>query len=150
MHGSFKRLISLGLAGVMTVAAGCGGGRMALDRGDLDRPVTARAYEVITRDGRTLTFISLHMEGDTLVGTRRITQSQAVGEGDAQREQVTNRYEESRVPWADVDRVEAVGVDKRGSGVLLAGGAIALGVAAFLILSSGNEDTPTDDGGKGF
>jgi hypothetical protein len=97
-----------------------------------------------------LTFISLHMEGDTLVGTRRITQSQAVGEGDAQREQVTNRYEESRVPWADVDRVEAVGVDKRGSGVLLAGGAIALGVAAFLILSSGNEDTPTDDGGKGF
>jgi hypothetical protein len=150
MYGKFKQMTALGLAGVMTVTAGCGGGRMALDRDDLDRPVTATTYEVVTHDGRSLTFISLHMEGDTLVGTRRVTETQTVGEGDARRDQVTNRYEETRVPWSDVDRVEAVGVNKRSSGVLLVGGAIALGVTAFLLLSSGKDDTPTDGGGKGF
>jgi hypothetical protein len=123
---------------------------MTLDRGDLDRPVTAQAYEVTTQDGRSLTFISLHMEGETLTGTRRITESRMVGEGDARRSEVTNRYEESQIPWEEVERVEALGVRKRGSGVFLAGGAIALGIVAFLLLNSGDDDVPPDDGGKGF
>jgi hypothetical protein len=151
MHGTFKRWIALGLAGILAVSAGCGSGRKALGREDLDRPVTAKAYEVTTRDGRSLTFISLHLEGELLRGTQRITESTMVGEGDARRTQVSNRYEESSIPWSDVERVEAVGVPKGGSSMILAGGALAVGIAAFLLLNSDSNNTPADGGGgKGF
>lgn len=152
MHGTLKRWIALGLAGILALSAGCGSGRKTLVREDLDHPVTAKAYRVTTRDGRSLTFISLHLEGEWLRGTQRITESTTVGEGDAKRTQVSNRYEESQIPWSDVEQVEALGLPKGGSSMLLAGGALAVGIAAFLLLNSDNNNTPTSPGGggKGF
>jgi hypothetical protein len=87
------------------------------------------------------------MEEENVVGTVRRTRTEVVGEGEAQRTNVTNRYEEVQVPWADVAMVEAVGKEGGSSGVLLIGGAIAIGAAVFLLLSGGGDTTPTSGGG---
>jgi hypothetical protein len=143
------RLLALGLAALLALPTGCAGGRHALDRGDLDDPVQARFYEVTTRDGQVLTFVSLHTEGDWLEGTVRIRSTETSGEGEALRTSVTNRYQEARIPWAEVQRVEAIGVQKKSPGFLLAASAVAVGVLAFLLLSSGDSASSSDgDNGK--
>ena len=122
-----------------------------LSKEDLAAPPDAETYRVSTRDGRNLDFIALHLEEDWLVGTVRHTSAQSMGEGDATRSSVTNRYEEVRVPWSDVVLVEADTGGGGPSGLLLAGGAIVAGAAAFLLLSQGSDDNPdTGGGGKGF
>jgi hypothetical protein len=148
MRDEFRRLTAVILAWVLLVTAGCAGGPTRLDREDLLDPPAAKTYRVTTRDGRTLAFIALHMEEDSLVGTVRRTASETVGEGETQRTNVTNRYEEARLPWADVALVEAVGTKGGPSGILLVGGAIALGAAVFLLLNGGS-DPPPDGGGGG-
>ena len=144
-----RRPIALALAICLTVSSGCAGGRTVLDKEDLLDPDPAHSYMVTTNDGRELTFISLYLEGDWLVGTVRITTSEVEGEGEDARTSVTNRYEEIRLPWSEVAHVEAEGGKKGGSGFLLAGAAIVVGVAAFLLFTGGSDDEPTDNGGKG-
>jgi hypothetical protein len=144
-----RRPVAFVLAICLTISTGGAGGRTALDRADLLDPDPAQSYLVTTKDGRELTFISLHLEGDWLVGTVRITTSEVEGEGEDARTSVTNRYEEMRLPWSEVAGVEADVGKKGGSGFLLAGGAIVVGVAAFLLLTGGSDDEPTDNGGKG-
>lgn len=132
-----------------TLFLSCAGGPALLQRKDLENPKPAESYRVTTTDGQVLFFISLHLEGDWLAGTTRLTSEETEGEGETQRTNITNRYQEVRIPWAEVRSVEALGLKRGGSSVFLAGGALILGVAAFLVLSStGGSDT--SDGGKGF
>jgi hypothetical protein len=135
----------------IVLVTGCAGGWTRLDEESLAAPEPARSYRVATRDGRTLTFIDLHLEGDFLVGTRRETVEERVGEGDAARTSVTNRYEEVRLPWSEVKTVEAERERRSASSYLLAAGALGVGVAAFLLLSGNGETDPDGGGGgKGF
>jgi hypothetical protein len=127
---------------------GCGGGWTTLDREELTSPEPAPSYRVTTRDDRVLTFIDLHLEGDTLVGTVRRTAEETVGEGDAARRVVSNRYDEVRLPWSDVATVEAQRSGKVASDYLLVAGAIGAGVIAFLLLSN-TSDTAPHAGGNG-
>ena len=151
MNSGVRRGISAVLAAALLGTAACAGGPTRLDREDLLDPPAANAYVVTTNAGQRLTFISLHLENDDLLGTVRRTSTQTVGEGETQRENVTNRYEELRIPWAEVASVEAEGGKSGPSGVLLAGGAIVLGAAAFLLLTGGSTETADGGGGgKGF
>ena len=131
----------------LLASTGCGGGRQVLEREDLVNPAPAKTYLVTTKSGDQLTLISLHLEGDALVGTQRVTVIEQVGTGETGRENVTNRYEEVRLPWSEVARVEA----DRGKGadhsLVFAAGAIVVGVAAFLVLTSDSPETPEDDNG---
>ena len=145
-----KRPISLGLALLLCLSNGCAGGWKQLDREDLVDPDSANSYRVTTRDGRELTFVSLHIEGDWLVGTARFTSRETEGEGEDARTNITNRYEEMRVPWDEVESVEAEDGKEKGTGVFLAAGAIVVGIAAFLLISQGGEDSPSDGNGKGI
>lgn len=142
-----KRPIALGLALVLCSSNGCATGWKQLDREELADPEPASSYKVTTRNGRELTFVSLHVEGDWLVGTARFTSSEVEGEGEEARTNVTNRYEEMRLPWNEIETVEAEADRAKDTGVYLAAGALVVGVAAFLLLSGG-EDTPTDGNGK--
>jgi len=118
-----------------------------LDREDLAEPPEADTYHVSTRDGRKLDFIALHLEDDWLVGTVRHTSTEATGAKEESRESVTNRYEEVRIPWADVTEVEAAKNNGGPSGLLLAGGAIVVGAVAFLLLSGNSQPQNTGGGG---
>jgi hypothetical protein len=143
-----RRWVAGGLLVPFLAVAGCGSGWKQLEQEELVAPEPARSYRVTTEDGRLLTFIDLHLEGESLVGTVRETRTETVGEGESQRSNVTNRYEEVRLPWNTVKRVEAERKGQPVSGVVLAAGAIGVGVAAFLLLS-GNGDTTPDGGGGG-
>ena len=91
--------------------------------------------------------ISLHVEGEWLVGTARITKTETVGEGEDARTNITNRYEEMRIPWEEVDTVEA-DIPRKTSHLLLAAGGVALGIVAFLLFTGGSDSPPADNGGK--
>ena len=95
-----------------------------------------------------MTLISLHLEGNWLVGTARFTTTEEEGEGEDVTTSVTNVYEEIRIPWDQVASVEAMGVKKIDSGFLLVGAAILVGVVTFLVLSGGGDDEPETNGGK--
>jgi len=79
----------------------------------------------------------------------RQTSTESSGAGPESRTSVTNRYEEVRIPWADVTQVEADKGNGGPSGLLLAGGAIVAGAVAFLLLSGGNQTETTGGGGGG-
>lgn len=143
-----RRLSVLGLAGLFLVHAGCGGGPTTLTREELVDPAPAKSYTVGTRDGEELTFISLHLEDETLYGTRRVTISEEVGEGEEARTQVTNRYQETSIPWSDVEYVSADERKSKEQGFFLAAGAIVVAGVAFLLLSGGSDDASEDGGGK--
>ena len=147
MTVSIRRPVATILALAYVCSMGCAG-TTKLDREDLAEPPQADTYHVATRDGRKLDFIALHMEDDWLVGTVRHTSTEATGVGADSRQSVTNRYEEVRVPWADVTQVEADKGKGGPSGLLLAGGAIVAGAVAFLLLSGGSQ-TQTGGGGGG-
>ena len=144
-----QRLLALILAVALGGPSGCASGPKALDRKDLVHPEPARAYHVALTDGRTMTLISLHLEGDWLMGTRRITESTTEGSGEAARTNVTNRYEEVKIPWSEVAGVEADRGSSRDSSVYLAGAALVAGVAAFLLLSGSSNPPPSTGGGGG-
>jgi len=143
---------ALVLALFLAAGTGCGAGTTALRAEDLADPPPAKSFLVTTRDGRQMTFISLHLEGDVLVGTMRITETATEGEGEDARPIVTNRYQEASIPWADVDRVEVEGSKGKDPGFYLAAGAVIVGALAFLLLSGGNGNPPDTGGGggKGF
>jgi hypothetical protein len=142
-----KRLIAAILGAVLLVESGCAGGMKTLEREDLQNPKPARSYRVTLVSGEVLTFISLGLEGEYLAGTIRTTKETVTGEGDQARSTVTNVYEERRIPWAEVATVEADQDKQEGQTWLLALGAVAVGVVAFLILADSGEDPPVDDGG---
>ncbi|NNF08429.1 MAG: hypothetical protein HKN21_16835 [Candidatus Eisenbacteria bacterium] len=129
---------------------GCSGTRR-LDRSDLVHPEPADTYLVTTQDGQTFTFIALHLEGDELIGTVRETVTNTVGEGETARTEISNRYDEKRVPWPEVALVEAEGGPKSSSGgVWLIAASVAAGIGAFLILGSTGDDNSGGSGGKDF
>jgi len=135
---------------VFTVFWACGcAGTTKLDREGLAEPPEAETYRVSMRDGRDLDFIALHLEDDWLVGTVRHTSAETTGVGDSSRSSVTNRYEEVRVPWAEVSQVEAETGRGGPPSLLLAGGAIVAGAVAFLLLSGGTETENSGGGGGG-
>jgi len=148
MTVSIKRPIAAILALVYVSTIGCAG-TTKLDREDLAEPPEADTYHVSTRDGRKLDFIALHLEDDWLVGTVRHTSTQANGTGSDGRTSETNRYEEVRIPYADVTQVEADKGNGGPSGLLLAGGAIVAGAVAFLLLSGSSQTQTTGGGGGG-
>jgi hypothetical protein len=148
MTVSIKRPVAAILALVYISTIGCAG-TTKLNRDDLAEPPQADTYHVSTRDGRKLDFIALHLEDDWLVGTVRHTDTEANGEGAESRTSVTNRYEEVRIPYADVTEVTADKGDGGPSGLLLAGGAIVAGAVAFLLLSGGSQTQTTSGGGGG-
>jgi len=128
---------------------GCAGGGKTLSKSELEDPQPADFYEVTTKDGETVTFISLHVEGEWLIGTARFTTTEEEGAGEDATTSVANVYEEVRIPWEQVASVEAMGGQKKNdTGFLLAGAAIVVGVLAFVILVGGGDDPPEDDGGK--
>ena len=140
------RVLRLGLA-LGVLGNGCAGGLRSLDREDLTDPAPARYYLVTTRTGETRTFISLHLEGDTLFGTERITTEITEGAGEEKRTSVWNRYEETQIPWNRVLDVQAELKEKTDLGVYLAAGALVLGAATFIVLSQIDDEEPPDDGG---
>ena len=142
-----RRPVALALLVALAPLVGCGGGMRELERNDLLQPEDAKSYRVTTVDGGQYTFIALHLEGETLMGTERITDTRVVGEGDDAREVVSNRYEERRIPWADVSRVEADTGGTRSGGLWLLAGSVAVGVAAFFILSASTDDGGDNGGG---
>jgi hypothetical protein len=144
-----KRLLTLFLAATFVVPFGCAGGPKTLERKDLVHPEAARDYRVTLKDGRTMTLISLHLEGDWLMGTQRITESVSEGEGETARTNITNRYEEVKIPWSDVASVEADRGSNHDSSIFLAGAALVAGVAAFLLLSGNSSTAPSGGGGGG-
>ena len=148
MTVTFRRPIAAMLAFALLCVFGCAG-TTQLDREDLADPPEAETYHVSTRDGHKLDFIALHMEEESLVGTVRHTATEVTGEGANQRTSVTNRYEEMRIPWSDVIRVDADTKHGGSSSLLLAGGAIVVGAAAFLLLSGNSGTQPTTGGGGG-
>ena len=128
---------------------GCSGGTRSLTREDLVEPEPARSYRVTTVSGEEYTFVALHLEGDVLRGTIRITSQSVTGEGEQARTTVSNRYEEKSIPWAEVAAVEADrGESKLQGAALFAAGSVVVGAVLFLVLSQGDEKT-TDDGGGG-
>jgi len=148
-----KRILGLILVVALAAPAGCASGTQTLERKDLVHPEAARDYRVNLKDGRTMTLISLHVEGDWLLGTRRITETTTEGTGEAARTNITNRYEEVKLPWSDVASVEADRGSGRDSSVFLAGAALVAGVAAFILLSGSSNTAATGGtggGGKGF
>lgn len=140
---------ALGLALLLAAGSGCGAGTTVLRAQDLADPPPAKSYRVITKDGRALTFIALHLEGDDLVGTVRITETATEGEGENARAVVTNRYQETSIPWKDVERVEAEGKQGKDPAFYVAAGAVIVGAVAFLLLSGGGGNTDTGGGGGG-
>jgi hypothetical protein len=143
-----KRSIAAFLSVIMLVQTGCGGGMKTLEREDLRQPEPARSFRVTLVNGEVLTFISLVLEGEELVGTVRTTKSVLEGEGEEARTTVTNIYEERRIPWDQVATVEAEAEREEGQTWLLALGAIAAGVVVFLVLADSGEEPPEDGGGK--
>lgn len=143
---------ALGLALLLAAGSGCGAGTSALGAKDLADPPPAKSYLVTTKDGRQLTFIALHMEGDNLVGTVRITETATEGEGETARAVVTNRYQEASIPWSNVERVEAEGKKAKDPAFYVAAGAVVVGVVAFVLLNgSGGDNAPSvGGGGKSF
>ena len=148
MTVTVQRPVAAILALAFMCSLGCAG-TTKLNREDLAEPPQADTYQVSTRDGRKLDFIALHLEDDWLVGTVRQTSTESSGAGPESRTSVTNRYEEVRIPWADVTQVEADKGNGGPSGLLLAGGAIVAGAVAFLLLSGGNQTETTGGGGGG-
>ena len=148
MTVTVRRPIAAFMAFAFVCSFGCAG-TTQLDRADLVDPPQADVYHVSTRDGHILDFIACHMEEDSLVGTVRHTETQMTGEGAAARTSVTNRYEEVKIPWSDVVRVEANTKHGGSAELLLAGGAIVVGAVAFLLLSGGTDTQPTTGGGGG-
>ena len=144
-----RRVMAALVAGALVAQTGCSGGWQSLDREELVEPEPAKSYLVTMKNGDQMTFISLHLEGEWLEGTRRITLAEAVGEGETGRRNVTNRYEETRLPWAEVAVVEAEAGPKSDHSLWLAVGAIAAGVATFIILTGDSVKAPPDDGGGG-
>ena len=139
---AWRRHIALGVIPAFFLVAGCGSGMQTLEREDLLQPEPAASFRVTTRDGQEITFIALHLEGETLTGTERVTTTTMIGEGEDAREVVSNRYEERSIPWSEVERVEAEKTGMRRGGMWLVAGSVALGVAAFLIISqSGDEES---------
>ncbi len=137
------------LTGALLFQTGCAGGTKVLDREDLVHPEPAREYTVTLKDGRTLTFIALHLEGDNLAGTQRITREVTEGTGETARTNVTNRYLETRVPWSEVDQVQADLEGGKDQTIFIAAGAILAGVGVFLLATSGDSNPPAGDGGGG-
>lgn len=140
------RAVRVLVAGALLLQTACAGGRAALDRDDLRDPPPARSYFVTLADGTEYTFVSLHVEGDNLLGTARFTEQATVGEGPEARSEVTNRYEEMRIPWGDVRSVEAEGGGRASGGWMFAALSVAVGVGAFLLLSQGSDDRPAGGG----
>jgi len=131
---------------VLTMQVGCSQ-RVALHKDELVDPEPADSYLVKTRDGQRLTFTSLHLEGEWLLGTARITTTETVGEGEDARTNVTNRYEEVQIAWDDVESVEADLKKKSTSNILLLAGGVAVGIVAVVLLSGGSSDPESGDGG---
>lgn len=134
------------LVGFLLLQTGCAGGTHVLAREELVNPRPAAFYRVTTRDGKSYTFISLHLEGDLLLGTIRVTSSRTVGQGETARRNITNRYEEKRLSWSDVARVEAVGTHGTDLGFLAAAGTIAVGLGVFLLLTQQTPEKPSTGG----
>jgi hypothetical protein len=127
--------------------AACAGGPKTLTSKDLVDPKPARAYRVFLRDGSARTLISLHREGEWLLGTERITVTETLGEGETARTNVTNQYQDVRLPMAEVERVEAEGSKGTDGSLFMAAGTIILGVVAFILLTQDSDPAPTDGGG---
>ncbi len=142
-----RKLTAWAVLGLFTLQTGCAGGAKTLERKDLVDPKPAEEYRVTTVDGRTLTFISLHLEGESLEGTVRYTTRETEGTGDAARTNVTNRYEEVNLPWSQVATVEAEQGRSSDNSVFFAAGALIAGVATFLLLTQGSTNPPTAGGG---
>lgn len=136
----------LALVGLLAQTA-CAGGTKTLKSADLVDPKPASAYRVFLRDGTARTLISLHQEGEWLLGTERITVTETLGEGETARTNVANRYQDVRLPMADVERVDAEGTKGMDGSIFMAAGAIILGVAAFLLLTQDSGVDPLDGGG---
>jgi len=144
-HGVVAWTLILALA----AQSGCGGGAHALTRDELTDPEPAESYVVTLVSGEVLTFIALHLEGDVLRGTERVTEETLVGEGDQARTTVSNRYQERSLPWGEVAKVEADrGENRLEGGAWIAAGSILAGAVLFLILSQSSDEPPPDDGGK--
>jgi len=135
---TMRRPVAVVLLLTFGVWAGCAGGGRTLSKQELEDPPAADSYVVTTTDGGTVTFISLHVDGDWLIGTARFTTTEEEGEGEDVTTSVANVYEEVRIPWAQVVSVEALGgKQKSDTGFLLAGAAIVVGVVVFVLLVGG-------------
>jgi len=146
---AWRRAVVWTALAALAVQAGCAGGTRTLTRDELADPEPASSYLVTTRSGETITFIALHLEGEVLRGTVRLTQENVVGEGEQARTTVTNRYEERSIPWAEVASVEADRGEHRLQGAAwIAAGSVLVGAVLFLVLSQGGDEQPKDDGGK--
>ena len=144
-----KRPVAAVLLLTFGLWAGCAGGGRTLNKTELEDPEPADFYEVTTSDGQVVTFISLHVEGDWLIGTARFTTTEEEGSGEDVTTSVANVYEEVRIPWEEVVSVVAVGAkNKNDTGFMLAAAAIVVGILAFVILTGGDDETPDDGGGK--
>jgi hypothetical protein len=128
---------------------GCGPTTQTLTREELVQPEPARSYTVHTVDGTVYTFLALHLEGDTLMGTERITSTVETGEGEDAREAIRNAYETRSIPWEEVTQVDAELEKKNKGGVWLIAGSVVVGAIAFLMLTDDSRDNSTADGGGG-
>jgi hypothetical protein len=142
-----RRWLSSILAAALLLQAGCAG-RITLTEEELADPEPAKSYSVKMKDGREYTFISLHLEGGSLLGTARITTREEVGKGEEKRVNISNRYEEMKLPWGEVESVEAELGKKKLPSLLLAAVAVAAGVGLFVLLTNDSDSGTTDDGGK--
>ena len=80
------RQIRIALVPLLVAAlllSGCSSGYVALDREDLLQDDAALSYRVTLNDGTMREFISLSLEGESLVGTERVTTETIEGEGEA-------------------------------------------------------------------
>lgn len=143
----FRRPVAVVSILALLAQIGCAGGAKSLSEAELVNPKPARSYHVFLRDGTERSFISLHREGDWLLGTERITVAQTQGEGETSRTNVTNRYEPVKLAMADVARVEADGTKGFDGSLILAAGTILIGVAAFVLLTQDSEPPPSGGGG---
>jgi hypothetical protein len=145
--GFLHRGTAVALIASLLLAAGCGGGMRELEKDELVQPEEAKSFRVTTWDGQEYTFIALHLEGDVLMGTERVTTTKVIGEGEEARETVSNRYQERRIPWDEVEKVEAESGGSRKGGIWIAAVSVAVGVAAFLLLTSDSAEPVTAGGG---
>ena len=128
---------------------GCGPTTQVLTREELIQPEPARSYTVHTVDGNSYTFLALHLEGDTLLGTERITSTVNTGEGEDAKSSIRNTYETRSIPWSEVRQVEAEVEGNNKGGVWLIAASVVAGAAAFLLLTDDSRENPPDPGGGG-
>jgi hypothetical protein len=133
-----KRLLVL-LAAVLW---GCSG-RTIVPLTEIDDLSQKESYFVTTTDGRELEFVVMKSQGDTLLGTVRMSRSRVVS-GAEGRVEVRNEYRELVLPVSDVRKIE---VQKSGPRTLLLLAASVAAIGGIYALVANSDGGSEGDGG---